>query len=717
MANPRNSALSGAPRGVCSWPVALAAVSLGMLSACSGSNTGGNNMNMDMDPGGGGADMTGGPPVTITVTRQGSGVVSSTPAGIDCGGAGTCTAMFPSGVPLELTAQGQGGSAFAGWSGACAGQSAVCRITPSADTTVGANFSPLACTADGLCWEAPLPFGMNLRDVSAVAANDVWAVGSQGTILHYDGNRWSFTPSGTLEDLQSVSASSATNAWIAGGNNGLVLRWNGTNWSTVNTGFNTFTTGVYTAGPTSVFVTELGPNTLHYAAAGNWPRMQAAARPAAAFLRGISGTSANNVYVYGDDFSVSRWNGSSWSFLARTYTPQGIYTPSDGVAYMQHSTSQMYRINGTTYVTPPTAPTADISGASGIVGLWGINANNIFTAGPGGVLYRFDGTSWSTIQTQIKEVGVFAKGSGAAANDMWLVGPRGTVARWDGSKVTSERANLFSGEVKSVWGSSPTDVWFVTDKATVIHYDGISYQESTPMVTGTGAGLYGISGSGPSDIWLCAGENNKPVLFHYDGKTWSRATLPSLLVSIETSMNLVYAAGPGAAWAFGGSITTPIKWNGNTWELDTLSLTMLPTTLWGSGASNVFAAGNGEMARWDGTSWSKTGMLTAMVHTVAGSSATDVWAGGNGVVYRWNGSAWGAAMNVTGAIGGIQRIVATSANDAWFSDAQGALFRWNGANFRQINTSMGRPGRTLSMWASNSGLIWFAGQGILTYGR
>jgi len=714
MANPRKSALGGAPHGVCSWPVALAAASLGVLSACNGGNPG-NNMNMDMDMNSGG-DMTGGPPITVTVTRQGSGVVSSQPAGIDCGGAGTCSAMFPSNVPLELTAQGQGGTAFAGWTGPCAGQSAICRITPTADVAVTANFSPLACTGDGLCWEAPLPFGMNLRDVSAVAANDVWAVGAMGTILHYDGTRWSITPSGTLEDLQGISASPGNNAWIAGGNNGLVLRWNGTSWGPVTTGSNVFTTGVYSDGPASVIVTELSAFALHYAAAGAWTRRQAASRTTAAFLRGISGTSGSNVWVYGDDFSVSSWNGSGWTFLARSYTPQGIYTSGPGVAYMQHLTSQMYRINGTTYQMPPTAPTADISGASGIIGLWGINANNIFTAGPGGVLYRFDGTNWSTIQTPAKEVGIFAKGSGTAANSMWLVGPRGTVAYWDGTKVTSDRANVFAGEIKYVWGSSASDVWFVTDKATLIHYNGVAYQESAPMVTGTNAALYGISGSGPSDIWLCAGENNKAVMFHYDGKTWTRSPLPSPF-DLESSMNLVYAASPTLAWAFGGSFTTPLKWNGTAWQLDTLSLNRLQTTLWGSGPSNVFVAGGGDMARWDGTSWSRTGMLTATVHTVAGSSATDVWAGGDGVAYRWNGTMWSAPMNISGSIGGIQRIVATSANDAWFSDAQGALYRWNGANFRQMNTSMGRPGRTLSMWASTTGLIWFAGQGVLSYGR
>lgn len=717
MANRRRLFANLSWRRPATFSSAIVALSLGVLSACNGGNPGGSAGDMGADGGDtGNADMTGGPPVTVTVTRTGSGVVSSSPAGIDCGGAGGCSAMFPSGVPIELTAVGQGGTAFAGWSGACAGQPAVCTVIPTADVTVGATFSPLTCTSDNLCWEAPLPFGMDLRDVTATAANDVWAVGTQGSILHYDGSRWNFSNSGTQNDLQSVSASAANNAWVAGGSNGLVLRWDGTSWSSVNTGRNVFTSGIYTSGPSSVIATELGSNALHYNGT-NWTARVAVARNGVGILRGISGSSATNVWVYGDDLSVSTWNGTAWTFLARTYVPTGIYASPAGGGYMQHFTSQMYKVATTGY-TMPTAPTADVSGTSGIVGLWGIDGNNVFTSGPQGVLYKFNGTTWSTIQTPVKEVGVFAKGAGSSPNDMWLVGRAGIVARWDGTKVTSDRANVLSGDITNVWGSGPNDVWFVTDKRTVIHYDGTSYRESQPLVSGTNANLYGIGGSGPKDVWLCAGENNVAVMLHYDGTSWKKSTLPTLLTMVETSMNVVWASSPNNAWAWGGSITTGIKWDGNTWQLDnTSAMTQLAETLWGSGPNDVFVAGGGDMLRYNGTSWSRTGMLTAMIRSIGGSGPTDVWAGGDLGAYRWNGSAWGTVITVPGKSGSISRITSTSGNDAWASDSQGGLYRWNGAMFRQINTSLGRPGQPMSIWASNAGVIWFGGHGILTYGR
>jgi hypothetical protein len=81
------------------------------------------------------------PPQThpLTVSRQGtgSGVVVSNPAGIDCGS--TCAAAYPQGTPVTLSATADPGSAFVGWSGACAGAGA-CVVTMDAARAVSARF-------------------------------------------------------------------------------------------------------------------------------------------------------------------------------------------------------------------------------------------------------------------------------------------------------------------------------------------------------------------------------------------------------------------------------------------------------------------------------------------------------------------------------------------------------------------------------------------------
>src|SRR5688572_7752038 len=130
---------------------AFLALSFGALAACNGSNTNGDGGNGD---GGNGDGGNGGLPFTITVMRAGtgSGKVVSMPPGISCDGSGSCSAMFPGGTTVTLTAQGQG-AAFSGWTGACAGQSAACQLAPTSDVTTTASFDPLSCTPDSICWE------------------------------------------------------------------------------------------------------------------------------------------------------------------------------------------------------------------------------------------------------------------------------------------------------------------------------------------------------------------------------------------------------------------------------------------------------------------------------------------------------------------------------------------------------------------------------------
>src|SRR5207244_2418630 len=56
-----------------------------------------------------------------------------------------------------------------------------------------------------------------LRDVWVVAANDVWAVGLLGTVIHFDGTRWYGVPKPTGEDLNWIQMISATEGYMAGG--------------------------------------------------------------------------------------------------------------------------------------------------------------------------------------------------------------------------------------------------------------------------------------------------------------------------------------------------------------------------------------------------------------------------------------------------------------------------------------------------------------------
>jgi hypothetical protein len=76
------------------------------------------------------------------VVKSGSGIVRSTPPGIDCGAA--CSAAFDPGTNIILTAVADAGWSFAGWSGACGApmpsSPTACSLALVADGTVYATF-------------------------------------------------------------------------------------------------------------------------------------------------------------------------------------------------------------------------------------------------------------------------------------------------------------------------------------------------------------------------------------------------------------------------------------------------------------------------------------------------------------------------------------------------------------------------------------------------
>jgi hypothetical protein len=77
--------------------------------------------------------------LTVTLAGSGSGTVTSSPAGIACGG--TCSTSFAAGSMVTLTATPGSGSTFTGWSGAACSGTGTCTVTMSSGRSVTATFT------------------------------------------------------------------------------------------------------------------------------------------------------------------------------------------------------------------------------------------------------------------------------------------------------------------------------------------------------------------------------------------------------------------------------------------------------------------------------------------------------------------------------------------------------------------------------------------------
>ena len=128
---------------------------------------------------------------------DGAGVVTSEPAGIDCGS--DCFEAFVPGTVVTLTPTTQAGSTFAGWSGDCSGLGE-CVVTLDADRQVTATFNPpgvggkiaYECSGDICVMNED---GTDQRNLTNTPADQEYA-----PTLTSDGTRVAFMSNAALED-------------------------------------------------------------------------------------------------------------------------------------------------------------------------------------------------------------------------------------------------------------------------------------------------------------------------------------------------------------------------------------------------------------------------------------------------------------------------------------------------------------------------------------
>ncbi|MBK8509997.1 MAG: hypothetical protein IPL51_15570 [Candidatus Competibacteraceae bacterium] len=140
----------------------------------------------------------------LTVAKAGSGTVSSSPAGINCGA--DCSESYAGGTSVTLTAVPAAGSTFAGWSGDCTGAS-TCQVTVSSAKNVVAIFTALTSPAKK-------PFS----DFNGDGRADLAGVNSAGGIYYTtDLSHWNNIP-GALSRLVAGDLNGDGRADLAGVN-------------------------------------------------------------------------------------------------------------------------------------------------------------------------------------------------------------------------------------------------------------------------------------------------------------------------------------------------------------------------------------------------------------------------------------------------------------------------------------------------------------------
>jgi hypothetical protein len=278
------------------------------------------------------------------------------------------------------------------------------------------------CPIGQWCVETPASMmpGPRLHGVWAVSADDVFAVGDNGTIVRRtDGNDWVAMSSGTTNHLRSVWGSSSSDVW-AGGGSGTVLHFDGTSWS-----------------PVSAQI----PN-----------------------VDSIWGSSASNVWLVGSTV-VLRWNGSSFTKFGFGGTLLAVSGTGPNDVWVTGETTYLHHYIGTSWalVMPGIG--------SSMTAVLALATNDVWAAGPlpGKETTHYNGIKWTTIKTDpvASNAAMFQSMSAQATNDVWGVG-NSKIGHWDGTAWSLEEP---FGTNQTLWSIStaPGHAWIVGDNALIAH--------------------------------------------------------------------------------------------------------------------------------------------------------------------------------------------------------------------------------------------------------
>jgi hypothetical protein len=560
------------------------------------------------------------------------------------------------------------------------------------------------CGDAGFCWENPVAGDQHLLAVRGNTPSDFWAVGTGGTVLHWNGTRWERLDSRTQAELRSVWVAPNGTVWVAGRETLSQLRDGG--WHPQSVGSNVVLNAVdgppdagriaYAVGSGSLLLardggtwvpeaTDLPPPAIGQAGieltsvwapapevgwavgaigrilgrdAGTWSSVIPITDVA---LRAIHGSRADSAFAVGQSGVTLRWNGSNWarsSTVSGSPPLLGVWEASPGRAWVV-SPSSLYSHSGGLI-----NPVAEDS-PQPLNALWGAGEENLWAVGNHGAILRSDGGGFREVPGGFtRDInGVWGPNDGG----LWGVGAEFVAMRTNEGRYehrldpTVMRLNAVTAGLRSVVAAGEgglVSVW-TSSGWTRTKLESVD--------------LYAISAEpGGGRIWTVG---NSGTVNAFDG-TFSDSLGPPAGEAVNLRAVWVTPSGAQVLMAGQGSAVYRRNTSGLVARWDRLAL---PSTadiygLWGAADDDAWAVGTGGQAfRYNGSTFTQTmtGNTTTTLRAVHGTDRDDVWAAGdNGLILRRVAGAWTTVPSGTTT---HFRAIWVTARDVWVAGDNGAI--------------------------------------------
>jgi len=238
---------------------------------------------------------------------------------------------------------------------------------------------------DGVAW-SNMDSGVNynLLDLWGYSPHDVFAVGEKGTIIHYDGKGWNNMESGTEEILIDVGGSSSKDTFAIS-IKGTIFLYDGINWRTAefNLGYDILMCDdAWGSSSSDIFITNLYLRDIgdifHFDGIG-WTMMNTG-NPR---MKGcIWGSSPTEIYVGGND--IVYYNGTHWITL---FSDTGSW----------------------------------------FWDIWASSPSDIFAVGVEGTIMHYDGKEWAIMY---HDDSLSLRGVWGSSSEVFAVGTGGTILHY-----------------------------------------------------------------------------------------------------------------------------------------------------------------------------------------------------------------------------------------------------------------------------------------------
>jgi hypothetical protein len=576
---------------------------------------------------------------------------------------------------------------------------------PSGSYVSASGISGGILSSDNWDWQNPLPQGNWLRGVWKSTDGEVFAVGDMGTIIHYDGNKWTTMDSGTIEQLNGIWGINSHDVFAVGWMNTILhfdgMQWTsmpcpgGGNWGVLFSIWGTSANDVFAVGSVEI---------MHYNGS-NWSLMDSRTCD----LLGVWGSSATDVFAVGMNGMILHYDGTGWSSIAINTSKDicGVWgsSPTDVFAVGRNGTILHY--NGSSW-SPMISNTFD-----DLSGVWGSAANDVFAVGRYGLLMHYDGSSWNLVPGGIYSndggvdfslCGVY----GSSPADIFAVGRMGIILHYDGNEWSLYSAVTYFN-ITGVWGTSSVNV-YATSWGKILHFNGNKWENMEIPASMRQQNLIAIWGSSQNDIWV-AGGFGSCVFYHYNGTTW-------------TEINYYYTVGYSAVGKIWGTSANDIfavgndghimHYDGSNWSLMNSNTSFPLYGVWGNASNNVYAVGGyGTILHYDGLIWSKLSWpTTEELDTIWGTSPNNIYIGTmSGGILHYDGLDWHGESFSFPSYSYILSIYGNTASNVYAVGDHGKILRYDGNDW--VLVSQGMFGFFVNVWISPEGDVFVVGD----YGR